>query len=132
MKTTTHKMLNALMSILGGWFGGAVIYFIFSIIGDFSEKSKYIPAVFTGGMIILVALYFIYWAKAKKAPNLKIRKAICCAIGCIVCMLCLVLTYLIFSSSLRNLVPVATIIEGATLLIGQICAYIFGEIKIGG
>ena len=132
MKPSTKKLIKAMLCILGGWCLGAVQFFVFAMVNDFSAKAKFIPAVFSAGAVVLLVLYLIYWAKAKKDPNLNSMRILMLIVGCVVAMACIVLNFVFFSNVLRSqLVTITAVIEGALLLIGQILAYILGEVRIG-
>jgi hypothetical protein len=131
-KITNQKLLKAMICLLGGWFLGGAEFFVFSTIRNFSARSKYIPAVFTVGLVIMVALYIIYWSKAKKDQNLNGMRIVMMIVGAVLGMVCLVVTYLIFSNSMSNrFVTIATVVEGVLLIVGQILAYILGNVRIG-
>lgn len=132
MTRQTKKLIAGLSSIFGGYGIGIAVFFILDMLQDFSRKARLLPVVFTVGFVAVLVLYFIYWARAKKLDTDKKKKPIstlCCLGGIGVCIACVAVAFLAFSSALNSQdVTIALFVEMAMLLIGNVCAYILGKI----
>ncbi len=134
MNTTTKKLILGLISILGGWGVGAIVFFVLSAVKEFSKKAQPIPYIFAGVMLVLMIVYLIYWSISKTSTESKekVNNLVFMIIGCVVAIASYFVAGLIIGSAVQGLVSTAALCEAILLVVGNVLAFILGRVRIGG